>query len=132
MTSARRVAFLATGFFLAVDFFFIAGLFFTARFFGAAFFVVFFRVETLLTAADFFKVGFFLPALFFLRDVFFLAMGKVYQIFLPLRSKPPVARFRNDIPLHSMQRGSARKRPLAPPREKRARRGPRASPLTFF
>jgi hypothetical protein len=52
-----------------------------------------------------------LLAIFFLRAGFFLAMGKVYQIFLSLRSKPPAARFQNDIPLRSMHRGSARGRP---------------------
>ena len=78
MTSARRrVAFFVAGFCFADDFFLAARLFFAVRFFGAAFLVVFFLAEAALLAADFFRVGFFLPTVLFLRDVFFLAIGKV-------------------------------------------------------
>lgn len=92
ITSARRrVAFFATGFFLAADFFFAAG-FLRASFFRAAFFIVFFLAEDAFLAADFLRVGFFLLTVCFLRAVFFLAIGKVYQTFLSLRSKLPAAK----------------------------------------
>ena len=78
MTSARRrVAFFVAGVFFADDFFFAAG-FCLPTVFRAAFLAVF-LAEGALLAADFFRIGFFLPTLFFLRDVFFLAMGEVYQ-----------------------------------------------------
>ena len=133
MTSARRrVAFFAD-FFFAGDFFFADGFFFAASFFGAAFLTVFFLAEGALLAADFFRVGFFLLTVFFLRAGFFLAIGKSTKYFLSLRSNPPSIRFRNGIPLPSMQRGSARERPrhlpfLAPQETRRLTCSPRSPP----
>ena len=84
ISSCRRVAFLATGFFFD-DFFFAVNLPFVTSFFGAPFLAVF-LAEAVFLAADFFRVGFFLPTVFFLRADFFQAIGKFYQMFLSICS----------------------------------------------